>query len=266
MQRTTFLLLCVIAAPLCFAPLSRIQATPVPITNPGFDATNNTANGGGDLAVDQYTLTFGTGVNVYQVPSGAPLGTTDVLGFSATGNAGIQYLDPATYYAAGGAPPSQPTGYLFTGGQTSGPQSIFSSPSNILSNTQVQPNSTYTMTLQLYERKDLPLPDHFTMELLAGGVDLGGTLTVVNPTTSSPGSATLVVTTGSTVNGGALSFQATISLDSGSSVIHQLNFDNLTLDVESVPEPQTWALILGGIGTLVALQRHRGARASGEHK
>ena len=63
------------------------------------------------------------------------------------------------------------------------------------------------MTLQLFERIDLPLSTGFAMQLLAGGVDLGGTLTVVNPTLTQPGSATLVVTTGSTVNNGALSFK-----------------------------------------------------------
>ena len=45
------------------------------------------------------------------------------------------------------------------------------------------------------------------MQLFAGGVDLGGTLTVVNPTLTQPGSATLVVTTGSTVNNGPYLFR-----------------------------------------------------------
>ncbi|MBA3963213.1 MAG: hypothetical protein H0X40_15115 [Chthoniobacterales bacterium] len=213
------------AAALLIAGIPHAHAqTQIPITNSTFDATNNTSNGGGNLSVNQYTAGYGTGVGVFD--ANGFVGTADVLGF--VNGDGVQFLDPATYYGTGGgAPLTQPTGSL-----GSGNPSTSSSATNVLSNTNVAANSTYTMTLQLFERTDLPLAPGFAIHLFAGGVDLGGTLTVVMPTLTQPGSATLVVTTGSTVNNGALSFEATVT---GSG---QINFDNLRLEVSSASSLQ----------------------------
>ncbi len=217
-----------------------VQGAPVPITNGTFDAANNTANGGGNLALNQYTILFGAGVTVYNVPNNTAVGTADVSGFSNVGNnfIGIDYIDPAMYFGAGGAPPMQPTGN-FTLDRDVSTKALASSPDNIVSNTNVAPSSTYTLTLDLYKGTTAALPDTFQMQLFAGGVDLGGSLTVVMPTDTQPGSATLVVTTGAIVNNGALSFQLTSSVMNPIGTL-QIFFDNLTLNVE--PNSSTLAL------------------------
>ena len=210
-----------------------VRAASIPITNGAFDAANNTGNGGGNLALNQYTLLFGTGVTVYDVPNNTSVGTADVRGFINVDNnyIGIDFIDPAIYFGPGGAPPMQPTGNFALDGDVSS-KALASSPDNVISNTNVAPNSTYTLTLDLYKGLDNALPDTFQMQLFAGGVDLGGMLTVVMPTDTQPGSATLVVTTGATVNGGALSFQLTSSVMNPIGLL-QIFFDNLALDVAS---------------------------------
>jgi hypothetical protein len=216
-----------------------LRAASIPITNGTFDAANNTGNGGGNLALNQYTILFGTGVTVYDVPNNTSVGTADVPGFINVDNnyIGIDFVDPAIYFGPGGAPPMQPTGNFTLDGDVSS-KALASSPDNVISNTNVAPNSTYTLTLDLYKGLDNVLPDTFQMQLFAGGVDLGGMLTVVMPTDTQPGSATLVVTTSGTVNNGALSFQLTSSVMNPIGTL-QIFFDNLALDVVPNSAPLT---------------------------
>ena len=87
--------------------LAHPQTQAIPITNGTFDATNNTANGGGNLSVNQYTNGFGTGVAVFDALTNAFLGTADVAGFVA--GEGVQFLDPATFYGTGGGAPLDST-------------------------------------------------------------------------------------------------------------------------------------------------------------
>ncbi|MBA3961382.1 MAG: hypothetical protein H0X40_05710 [Chthoniobacterales bacterium] len=209
------------------------QAASVPITNGTFDATNNTANGGGTLGFNQYTILYGSGVTVFDALTGANLGTANVPGFTNVGNNfdGVQYIDPTMYFTPTGAPTTQPTGNITLNSDVPN-KSIATSPDNVLSNTNVAPNSTYTLTLDLYKRTDLSLPDTFQMQLFAGGVDLGGTLTIVMPTDTQPGQAKLVVTTGASVSGGALSAQLSAGATNPSD-LRQIVLDNLALDAKA---------------------------------
>jgi hypothetical protein len=110
-------------------------------------------------------------------------------------------------------------------------------------------NTTYTLSLFVGDRSDTAFPG-FTVDLLAGGSALTGGSTIFSAPANG-GWSSYSYTFTSLVNGGALGIQL------GSNGV-QTNFDNVSLTaVAAIPEPETYAMFLAGLGLLGFAARKR---------
>ncbi len=114
--------------------------------------------------------------------------------------------------------------------------------------TSVVAGTTYTLSLYVGDRSDLPFPG-FTVDLLDGGAAVAGNLTGTAPVDGEWSLYNYSFT--AAADGGALG----IRLASNGA---QTNFDALSLNaVAAVPEPETYAMFLAGLGLLSVASRKR---------
>ncbi len=109
--------------------------------------------------------------------------------------------------------------------------------------------TTYTLSVSVGKRNDLPFPG-YTVDLLADGAALtGGTITTAAPSAGSWATHTYEYT--ATSSGGALGIRL-------ASLGQQTNFDNVSLNAAAaVPEPETYAMFLAGLGLLGFASKRR---------
>jgi len=206
----------------------------------------------------------GTQNNLTYAPAGAP--TNDL---NWTSNAGTSQYGSASPSAAG-----YPSGTTATNGShteayianPSGPYNDISTPILNASDSAVNlvAGATYTLSLDVGARSGT------TMNTL--GIDLLAGSTVLDPSvTIGSNSYTDEVTASQLTGGQFTNFSFTIPAsalvgDSGALSIElaninsngqQVNISNIEVS-ETVPEPGTWAMLLGGLGALLFLQRIRG--------
>lgn len=202
-------------------------------------------------------------------PGGAlvttPNGPTGWSGFrvGSGGNSDIGLGRPGTEFSVANplAAPADGNNYLWLndfngdGSQFTG---IYQDMGALLANT------TYTLTIAIGNRGDTPPNGQATWSpgviSLVNGADNTGT--VLATTTGLPGSVdswqdfTVSFTTGASVAG-----DLSILLAVQDAPAIQADFDNVRLDATPVPEPSTYALVLGGL-TLFPLVRRKLAAVS----
>jgi hypothetical protein len=208
----------------------------------------------------------GTQNNLTYAPSGA---LTNYLNW--TSNAGTSQIGSAQIYAANAN--GYPTGTTATNGShteayianPSGAYNFISTPILNASDSAVNlvAGATYTLSLDVGARSGT------TMNTL--GIDLLAGSTVLDPSvTIGSNSYTDEVTASQLTGGQFTNFSFTIPAsalvgDSGALSIQltnvnsngqQVNISNIEV-AETVPEPGTWAMLLGGLGALLFLQRIR---------
>lgn len=109
--------------------------------------------------------------------------------------------------------------------------------------------TTYTLSLFIGDRSDTALPS-FSVELLSGGTALTGGNTIFTAP-SDGGWASYSYEYTATTSGGPLGIRL------ASSGV-QTNFDNVSLTaVAAIPEPETYAMFLAGLGLLGFASRRR---------
>lgn len=243
--------------------MTSAQAAPVPIQDPGFAVF---LTGTTTPVPDNRSIDGGQGGQVNQPLRNAQTGVFD------TG----QFGDTPAGWAVFGGPTNRfrddiefsPSSGTMAGAVSSDP-TVFA---QTFSGTPVQPNTTYTATVEVIDRNSALIPPGGTdvtgiaatinLALLAdfggpGQTDLGGTTTFVPPPNGGRSVFTLMLTTGSSVPSGDLSI-AVSSNGAGSNQFTQTFFDNVTLDASPVPEPATAGLLAAGT-LLFAGRRRRSA-------
>ncbi|MDC8756517.1 PEP-CTERM sorting domain-containing protein [Janthinobacterium fluminis] len=213
-------------AVLAFAT-AQASATSIPILNASFEADTTYGVSGGQ---NKYTV-------------GSP------ANWSAVGTSG--YWHPSDYHYGGGmgtkpapnVPDGVNVGFIFGGGSLS--QTL---------GATLTSNTSYTLSLAVGHRIGLGQPSYL-IELLAGGKVIASFANPIHPSSGKFGLATLNYESSAHEDyvGRALG----IRLSSLSSAVE---FDKIALNaVSAVPEAQTYAMLLTGLG-LLGFVRRRGAR------
>lgn len=179
-------------------------------------------------------------------------------GWSIGGNAGWQNPVAALFSSV---PDGAQTGFV---GGGAGPARGALSQSL---GTGVMANSTYTLSVDVGRRTDIPL-DQFVVQLLSGQTVLAsGTYTQAD---LAPGEFKTLSLSYDSTEALAAPLMIRFHAIGTSSDYRQVNFDNVKLDyfaraVSAVPEPSTWAMMIVGFGTagsMVRASRRRNALAA----
>lgn len=212
---------------------SSATAAVIPIANSGFDAYYAGTTDVIQPGAAGYAYLYGTGHNVDLFPSGK----ADFPAWSGETTYGAQNLG-AAYYATlpngstGWASPTYAASYLW---QTLG--------------VSFEPNSTYTLSVWVYDRLDTELSSGVFARVDAGTTALtGATVDFTPPADGGKALYTWTYTTGATAPEGQM--YVVVGAGSGTG---QANFDDVSLTV--VPEPLTLALIVVGTGTCLRRRR-----------
>ena len=193
-------------------------ATPVAITNASFEADT----------------TFTSEVGSTGWSSGI------LSGWNVTGDTGVWNPRNPAYYP-GGIPDGINVAYS-NGGQ------IEQTLSTGLSN-----NTSYVLSLDIGIRTDVAF-QNYTVELLAGGNVIAS---ASNPVTPASYSGTFQTATLSYNAGGAEAFAGQLLGIRISTGGVQVNYDNVGLTANPVPEPETYGMMLAGLGLLAMVARRR---------
>jgi len=250
---------------LSLAPAAVLWAVPLPVVNPGFETTvadgftyeGNTYVTGNPLPDHTFTGGLGGSVFVGDSASGANTGGTANI-FPWTGSSAGIVFDSRDYVPGQG--PTEEGAYVSIGADQSG------SLSQTITGTSFQPNTTYTLSVQLSDRRytggpfadNVTFPNTIQLSLAGNGsIELfSGVQTFTSPAPGSSSIATYVVTTGSTpevdLPTGDLIINFRVSGFAGGAA-SQAVFDNVTLD--AVPEPASLALLSFGAFGLLARRR-----------
>jgi hypothetical protein len=226
------------------------QATPITITNPGFDATVDTTftYTPGNFRDGTYTAGSTMATGFYVVQNGAisdtasgyeVASTASTPGYGFTGIAGIANFQAGQV----GADPTGCIALLLNTSQGSAAGIAQTLPGSV----SLQPNTLYTLTFDVYKRIVLGLPSSFAADLTVGGLPVGGMLAYTVPTDTTAGFGTVTYQTGSTVVSGDLGFRFATTDTTGNTT--QIFVDNVTLT--AIPEPGTITVCANGLGALL---------------
>lgn len=116
--------------------------------------------------------------------------------------------------------------------------------------TTLAANTAYTLMVDVGDRNDWATFPGYSVALLAGNTVLASESSL----TPNNGWLTSTVSYFATVGNPLLGTALTIRLTSGGT---QVNFDNVRLDVSPVPEPETYAMLLAGLGLVGFAVRRR---------
>lgn len=240
-------------------------ATPISITNSGFDAFNAsdyTFNGnpqtiGSPIPDSTFTLGFGNGVLLHNAN---PELTMDFAVASALGWSGLGVVQDSASLPINST--IGPGAWL--GSNEGGSSSL----AQTLTGIGLLPNTHYTLSVQVFDRDTSPyldsdiidLPPSILVQLKAGTTVLGNA-TGLTPPNGGGTSWTLNYTSPSSgVPTGNLQILIAVSGDSGN-VASQAVFDNVTLDAVTVPEPMSLGTMALGLVLLIG-----GCRAHSRHR
>jgi hypothetical protein len=213
------------------ALVSSAQAAPIPVTNFSFETP------GGNFAVNNNpTVLPGWTVN-----SPSYYGNQTIVG---------QFANPGN---------SEGSAYLFMNLDFTSSATTTSDPVTTIAN-----NTIYKLTVALGNHNQTGAygdPGDMTISLLANNVLVpGATLTILNGTI--PNGYFQDYNIGFTTGNADLLFgeNLTIQLGTASGGQTQASFDNVRLDATEVPEPSTYAMMLGGLAVLAFSVRRKGAQ------
>jgi hypothetical protein len=252
------------------------RATALPINNPGFDAQSNstfdyegiTYHSGDPIPDHTYTTEdiSGNGDNISAIgdsasgaliPSSDPRFPATITIFGYTGSPGSGLVRDSRDYLPGQGP-TGPGALISSGAGDNQLRGIFQT----LTGTEFQPNTTYTFTAQVSDRR-FGTGDNVTLHSniqlsLAGNIEPAGSFVFVPPPAGGTSLATFMLTTGAAGDPGTPTGDITLVIRAGGYAggdASQSIFDNLTLDASPVPEPATTVLSFAGV--LLAAGRRR---------
>jgi hypothetical protein len=227
-------------------------AVAIPVANGTFDYTS-----GAGVTNPNNTWTTGLGAAVALNPSG----TADTgLGWENDPLQGSGKVGMIVYPSVFTTAPTGGTGYVnVKAGDALHADSGFMRQEIT---GALDPNTAYTLTVDLFERSTTALPEKIWIQLLT---ESGGAYTALgtfDDTTlvwaSGVATATLTVNTDATVAAGS-DFYIRLGAQTASTSLQQINFDNVTLVAEalSVPEPATLGLMGIGLAAIGFAKRRK---------